>query len=111
MKVTSVDAQSGFRSVQFRAVRKPDDMPEAGLEVVKVSSNKTLADAAARLQSVNGQLCVFHSQNALCFRVQDPYLKSAREKLFADDDRFSPSNVGAKCVRQYKILGFPRALP
>ena len=103
----AIYSQSGLKSVQFRAVRKPDDPPEAGLEVLKVSTQEGLAETATWLQTVRGGLGCFKSQNALYFRVQDQFLKAARETIFVDDDRFSSFNINAKCVHQYKILGFP----
>ncbi|CAE7264837.1 unnamed protein product [Symbiodinium natans] len=103
----AIYAQSGFKSVQFRAVRKPDDVPEAGLEVLKVPSRETLAEAAARLHAVRGGLGCFKSQNALYFRVRDNFIKTARETIYIDDERFSDFNIAAKSQLQYKIFGFP----
>ena len=67
----AIYSQSGLKSLQFRAVRKPDDPPEAGLEVLKVSTQEGLAETATWLQTVRGGLGCFKSQNALYFRVQD----------------------------------------
>ena len=103
----AIYAQSGFKSVQFRAVRKPDDVPEAGLEVLKVPSRETLAEAAVRLHAVRGGLGCFKSQNALYFRVRDNFIKTARETIYIDDERFSDFNIAAKSQLQYKIFGFP----
>lgn len=103
----AIYAQSGFKSVQFRAVRKPDDVLEAGLEVMKIPCHDSLTDAAAQFQAIRGGLGCFKSQSALYFRVLDDSIRTAREVIFADDERFTSFNIAAKCVYQYKIFGFP----
>ena len=103
----AVYQHSGLKSVQFRAVRKPDVAPESGLEVLRIPDSDSLAEAAVRLSQIPGSLGCFKSQSSLYLRVNDAHIQRARETVFPGDDRFSAFNIAAKCVIPYKVLGFP----
>ncbi|CAE7245148.1 unnamed protein product [Symbiodinium sp. CCMP2592] len=98
---------SAARSIQIKAKRTVTDAPEQGLEVIKIPQTLTLAEARAQFANISGYLGIFSNQKQLFIRVADNHISEMRQALYADDPRFTASNLGVKSRWLFKVLGFP----
>ena len=102
--------RSGLQSIQFRPIRQPDDPPEQGLELLKMSSDLSLADLATKHRAQAGNLGFFQTGKAIYFRSTDQELVNNRKFFYKNDPKWIDSNWATKALHNFKVMGFPSGI-
>ena len=103
--------QSGAHSVSIKLHRDHFSAEETGIEVFRWhDQTQTLVQAHAEWSLFEGALGVFGSRTGTMARVMDVHLGKSRRELFANDPRFSETNINTKCTHLISVQGFKNCI-